>query len=584
MLNDCKYCTNFAIVLLYIYLLFSVFDVIGQGANETYDLTKHYPNNRGLEPIFIGESPMNEATVQVFADGIIKIYHTPERYSDKVLSIKSTDNGYTWSAPKLELKDEVIWQYPRRTLIDQNGDLHLLVFKRENNDVLHTKTSNNGKSWSPFVKIADGRIGAIRGFLQTGSGRLIFGFHRSIAERKPPYGQCFTSSVYSDDGGATWIESSSKILAPVYEGYIGNNYGFVEPNIVELKDGRIWLVGRTQTDYLYQSFSSDQGESWSEGEASIFHSSNSPANILKLPDGRLVLTWCNTVDTDINDFGRIYTHRDVLHMAISDDDGHTWRGFREIIRIPSRNDQNDMPSGDSGTSYPNAAYSKEGKILLVTGQGEHGGGKSIWIVDPEWLYETKQEEDFLNGLEKWSAYTFSKVRKKPGRILGPHLIDDASAKGGKVLHIRKSDPVLFGDAAVWNFPMGRIGSIEMKIKMPVNSKGTLISLTDCHRHPNDPNGYKNAMFSFLLAENGAIDLKPDKWHLLKLQWNLDARNCEVYIDNEFNTNVPLINESSMGISYIRFNSSVQMGQVDSAGLMLDWIKSVSNSPYSENAF
>ncbi|MCK4746456.1 MAG: exo-alpha-sialidase, partial [Bacteroidales bacterium] len=404
--------------------------------HETYDLFKYYPaDNSGNEPVYLGPSPMNEATVQVFPDGLIKVYHAPGRYSDSVMSMNSQNGGFNWSDPELIFRDSIIWQYPRRTLIDKAGNIHLLVFREPDLSVFHTMTSGTGREWEPLKKIADGRIGAIRGFIQTESGRLVFGFHRHEWERKPPFGACFSSTVWSDDNGKTWKESESRLVAPVFENYNGNNYGAVEPNLVQLSDRNILILCRTQTGRLYQSFSEDDGETWQEAKPSIFHSSNSPADLLKLPDGRIVITWCNTAVTDVKTFGRIYTHRDVLHMAISDDDGRSWKGFREIFRVPTRNNQNNLKRGDSGLSYPNTAFTREKKIILVTGQGEEAGGRAMFLVSPEWLYEKSMEDDFSGGLEKWSCYTFSDLSHQPGRNMGPELLDDPAAAGCKVLHI-----------------------------------------------------------------------------------------------------------------------------------------------------
>ncbi|MCK5367724.1 MAG: exo-alpha-sialidase, partial [Cyclobacteriaceae bacterium] len=305
--------------------------VSGQEGHQTsndnyYNLLYHYPfQEHSSEPVFLGESPMNEATVQVFPDGTIKVYHAPERYSDLVMSMESVDGGFNWSEAEVIFEDTIIFHYPRRTLIDQKGDLHLLVFQEPNLDVAHTVSSDGGKTWKPLQKIADGRIGAIRGLIQTESGRIIFSYHRHKWDRKPPYGSCYISFVYSDDYGETWDNSESQLVAPVFENYNGNNYGAVEPNLVQLSDDRIWMLCRTQTGWLYQSTSIDEGESWSEAEPSAFHSSNSPADLLKLPNGRIVATWCNTGDTDLKTFGKIYTNREVLHMAISDDDGNSWK-------------------------------------------------------------------------------------------------------------------------------------------------------------------------------------------------------------------------------------------------------------------
>ena len=452
---------------------------------EVYNLSRkgeYDPNH--LAPVWMCPSPMNEATVQVFPDGLIKVYHAPNRDSTKVLSMQSTDGGVTWNDAKLEFEAEGIWQYPRRTLIDSNGDVHILVFVKPNNDVHHAKTTD-GK-WGPLTKAADGRIGAIRGFIQTKSGRLVYTFHRRLRDRKPPLGSSSSSAVYSDDNGKTWKQSKSWVTAPCRADFNGNNYGFVEPNPIQRNDGQLWILGRTQTGFQYQSFSSDEGETWSKARPSIFHSSNSPANFLRLPDGRIVLTWCNTTETALETFGRIYTHRDVLHMAISDDDGKTWRGFREVFRIPTRNDQAQLGRGDSGTSYPNTALTRQGKIILVTGQGERGGGRAIILLDPKWLYQTERADDFSQGMEGWSCYTFTRFDKKPTRTLGPSRIADTEAKGGYVLHLRKHRAEQLGDGAVWNFPMGRAGTLEARIKVNPGSKGATIALTDHHRHPSDP--------------------------------------------------------------------------------------------------
>jgi len=537
-----------------------------------YNLADLYGFGKGNgKVIYLGESPMNEATVQVFPDGTIAVYYAPDRYSQKVMCIKSTDGGFIWSEPKVIFEDSLIWQYPRRTLIDQKGNIHLLVFKKPKNDVCHTVSTDNCKTWEPLQKIADGPIGAIRGLIQTKSGRLIFAFHRRVRERTPPTGACFTSCVYSDNLGKTWKESDSKIVAPVRENYNGNNYGAVEPNIVQLNDGRIWMLFRTQTGWQYQSYSEDDGKIWSEGEPSIFHSSNSPADILKLPDGRIVVTWCNTNDTKLETFGRIYTNRDILHMAISDDDGKTWKGFREVFRIPSRNDQNDMPTGDSGVSYPNTAFTKDGKIFLVTGQGEHGGGRAMFRISPEWLYKTSQEDDFSNGLEKWSCYTFSKLGLKPGRMLGPELLSDETAKGGTVLHVRKANKEYPGDGAIWNFPMGKSGELTMRVKIPKGSAGTAISLTDHYRHPNDLDGEETAMISF----NSQI-FENDIWQTVSLKWSLEAGNCDLYVDGKMNSTLKLKNKTRSGISYIRFRSLAKENMVDNYGMWIDWVKVLVN--------
>ena len=52
-----------------------------------------------------------------------------------------------------------------------------------------------------------------------------------------------------------------------------------------LPDGRIWMLIRTQTGYLYELFS-DDGSRWTVPQPTPFVSSSSPAAVLTLADGR----------------------------------------------------------------------------------------------------------------------------------------------------------------------------------------------------------------------------------------------------------------------------------------------------------
>ena len=134
---------------------------------------------------------------------------------------------------------------------------------------------------------------------------------------------------YSDDGGKSWARSPAKLTAPCHDGYNGSNYGACEPTLLELKDGRVWMFMRTQDGFLYESFSPD-GVNWSPAKPSRFHSSNSPAFPVRLPDGRIVVFWNNAENCPRVGKDGVYSGRDALHAAISSDEGKTWSGFREV--------------------------------------------------------------------------------------------------------------------------------------------------------------------------------------------------------------------------------------------------------------
>jgi hypothetical protein len=198
-------------------------------------------------------------------------------------------------------------------------------------------------------------------YQQLPDGRILvpFGSMQPHARAVPPTGRHVTIALRSDDAGETWQETGARLVAPCYPGFNGNNEGACEPTLEPLRDGRLWMLLRTQAGFLYETFSTDRGQSWSPATASRFHTSTGPANLLRHRNGWLVVAW-NNCELPLRHQGQgVYGGRDALHIAVSDDDGRTWRGFREIYLDFRRND-NPERSGDRGTAYPLGAYTEDG--------------------------------------------------------------------------------------------------------------------------------------------------------------------------------------------------------------------------------
>jgi predicted neuraminidase len=99
-------------------------------------------------------------------------------------------------------------------------------------------------------------------------------------------------------------------------GGAGDHAGAIEPAVVQLRDGRILMMIRTQKGFLYRAFSSDEGLTWTEPEATALGAPNSPCHIRRLASGRLAIAWNNTMATTKG--------RDSLWIALSDDEAATW--------------------------------------------------------------------------------------------------------------------------------------------------------------------------------------------------------------------------------------------------------------------
>ena len=140
---------------------------------------------------------------------------------------------------------------------------------------------------------------------------------------------------FSDDEGLTWERSGDDVI--VHMADFGGPDTFatiVEPGVIELKDGRVMMVGRTRLGQLFQSFSSDGGFTWTVPEPMHLASSYAPAEIKRIPStGDLLISW-NQISREevINGLGR---HR--LTVAISTDEGKTWGNFENLYSLDDYN-------------------------------------------------------------------------------------------------------------------------------------------------------------------------------------------------------------------------------------------------------
>ena len=103
---------------------------------------------------------------------------------------------------------------------------------------------------------------------------------------------------------------------------------------------------RTDTGRLYESWSRDNGETWSEGRPTQLMSVNSPAQLRKVPgtgDLLVVFNQGSLVEAQA-DF-----YRSRLSTAISRDQGKTWTHFQNIessiegVHTPARPIELDLP-------------------------------------------------------------------------------------------------------------------------------------------------------------------------------------------------------------------------------------------------
>ena len=342
-------------------------------------------------PYVTGIPPQNAYTgLVLLEDGEIRHYG-PEMY------ISSKDKGITWDT--VSVSDGNF--YGKK---DPLSGEYLRVFAGKNDSVfsIRSKGGIDGE-WIKTLIDTNGAI-MIKPVVYIDNGkRAIAAFHTKYRNGCGVY--------YSDNSGLTWIKSNQVNTPPhKAEGFHKGrrwNHGAVEPSVVELKDGRTWMLIRTAQDNLYESFSENKGETWSVPVPSRFYSTITMSTIQRLQNGSLLLIWNNTtplpeVEHSGDYWEDVFTNRDALHAAISDDDGKTWKGFREIYLNPLRNDSlmatsfGTMGSLDRSVHQSELIELDEDKVLISIGQ--HPKFRKILVLDLNWLYEKERFEYFSNGL------------------------------------------------------------------------------------------------------------------------------------------------------------------------------------------
>ncbi|HZP83992.1 MAG TPA: sialidase family protein [Chthonomonadaceae bacterium] len=491
----------------------------------------------------------------------------------------SQDNGKTWSDLKtlFTLPDEAGGFGYTLPFIDRAGELHLFLLCDANSgqvrpargqapkglgplgklDIWEARTTGQRRSWLPPRRIWEGRAGDMQSVIQLKSGRILLPLSYYVPRDWSNRGTNFdaftwmgsfrVSALYSDDGGATWKQSPAALETPTTA--IGE-LGAIEPVAIELKDGRVWMLIRTQIGRFYETFSPD-GITWTPPQPTNIPSSDSPAGLVRLKDGRILLF--------VNDCRRFpYANggRQVLHLALSSDEGRTWRGFREILRDPYRNEP-PPPNGDHGVSYPYPTLLSDGRVLFSLWVAT-GKTRALTAFDPNWVLETEQQTDFSQGMEDWSAFG----------VRGVGLVAHPDKPGRKALAIRKPEAD-WPAGAVWNFPAGVSGTLKLRLQLQPGFAGALIGLTDHFSAPFDDQDEIYNLFNLKIGSEGRIGqenaLKPGVWHDLELAWDTKAGQCRVTVDGRA---VARLRQTRLGpyVNYLRLRSTAEA--TDSAGFLV----------------
>ncbi len=324
-----------------------------------------------VAPAGPGNSRNSEAAIIHRKDGSLLLAWTQfygvsgsDEAPAKIVGKVSRDGGRTWGPEWTLVRNDggcnVMEVYFLRL---NDGRLALFHCQKNTPDtdcrIIMRTSSDEGLTWSDgrelteaghYIALTNGRG------LRLKSGRILVETWEAISWQKPNNVVAFC--LISGDDGKTWRRGGNMALP---------NDFLDEPCAVELKDGRVLMLARSERGAQYASFSSDGGETWSKPEPTALAGPSAPVYVTRIPKtGDLLAIW--------NHNPKNATRRP-LTAALSKDEGKTWSGFRDILNADGEQ-----------YAYPAITWDK-GNALLTYFTYRGGLSLQLKIIPQEWFYE-----------------------------------------------------------------------------------------------------------------------------------------------------------------------------------------------------
>lgn len=293
--------------------------------------------------------------------------HGPARIVGKI----STDGGRNWGE-----KYTLIENDGGRNVMEvnfmrlKNDDIAIFYCRKETQStdcrVMMQTSSDEGKTWgnpkqlSPsgnYTGLTNGRSIRLR------TGRILL---ETWVDNHDDEASCYC--LITDDEGETW--RTSEYVKPA-------GGGCWENVCIELKDGKVLMLLRTQLGSQYKCISSDGGETWSEPVPTMLTGSAAPAALTRVPKtGDILVIWTHNPDAitrapDAPGYGR----RNPLTSAISKDEGETWENFKNLEEVP-----------DDAWAYPAVTW-VDSRALVTYFNYKGGLSLKLKSLPATWFYE-----------------------------------------------------------------------------------------------------------------------------------------------------------------------------------------------------
>ncbi len=215
------------------------------------------------------------------------------------------------------------------------------------------ESRDGGVTWGAARRLAAGILGPIKDKpVELADGTIVAG---SSIEAPDARNRWLAHFERSTDGGATWTAT------PPVASLAGDTIDAIQPSILVHPDGALQALVRTKSGRIGQTWSRDEGVTWTPLELTALPNPNSGIDAVTLRDGRFLLVY--------NDTPR---GRSPLDVAISDDGEH-WRDAIVLEHDPGE------------YSYPAVIQTADGMVhVTYTWQRTH---IRHVVIDPSRLRE-----------------------------------------------------------------------------------------------------------------------------------------------------------------------------------------------------
>jgi len=303
------------------------------------------------------EHPRNsEASLLVREDGSYLLAYTEfvgsgqDDAAATIVGVVSRDGGQSWGDRRILQENTGGCNVMSPAMLRLADGAILLAFIRKDSHTSCTlfarRSEDDGDTFGEPVQINSWE--AYMGFvndslLQLRSGRIICPVYFSTGSCWTPEEHFVARMCVSDDGGRSWQAAATDVDCP--------RRGAMEPVVLEAENGSLRMLIRTQVGCVYQSRSTDAGETWTPAEASLLSSQEAPIAVRAIPgSGDVLLVWNAAYDPEGGSHGG---RRSPLHVAVMDPDLST-----APEPVP-------LEASDTATfSYPSISF--DGDRVLLT--------------------------------------------------------------------------------------------------------------------------------------------------------------------------------------------------------------------------